>query len=418
MRRRPGSRHRCQGSHPPPLRPPCPGGAGPAARPDRRRGPREQPQHQRRRPHAAAAEPRWQDPAAGQRSQTVGGDGGAVQQGGGPVQGRARAVGAACVDSSPVRQRVRPPVLRAMMFRPCATHPRRKPREPPSRAAQPVSPGPRVAAGSAAWSRRSRRRRLRGAGRRAGRRRRDQPWEQIVAEPQGQTVDLWMYGGDERGNAYVDDVLAPAAAELGVTLRRVPVADTREAVRPHAGRARGRAPPTARGPGVGQRRQLRHRQAGRAPGCAAGPTTCRTRPTSTPTTRSCGGLRRRRRRLRGAVAQGPVHLRLRRGRVADPPDDPRRSCSTGPSEHPGRFTYPAPPDFTGSVFVRQALYAVSGGADGGAGRVRPGGVRRPGTRRCGSALRELAPDAVARGARPTRATRPRWTGSSPTARST
>ncbi len=31
-------------------------------------------------------------------------------------------------------------------------------------------------------------------------------------------------------------------------------------------------------------------------------------------------------------------------------------------QHPGRFTYPAPPDFTGSVFVRQALYAVDGGA--------------------------------------------------------
>ncbi|MEN8782022.1 MAG: ABC transporter substrate-binding protein, partial [Desulfobacterales bacterium] len=30
--------------------------------------------------------------------------------------------------------------------------------------------------------------------------------------------------------------------------------------------------------------------------------------------------------------------------------------------HPGRFTYPAPPDFTGSVFVRQVFYHVSGGA--------------------------------------------------------
>ena len=39
-----------------------------------------------------------------------------------------------------------------------------------------------------------------------------------------------MYGGDEQGNAYVDDVLAPAAAERGVTLRRVPVADTGDAV--------------------------------------------------------------------------------------------------------------------------------------------------------------------------------------------
>ncbi len=30
-------------------------------------------------------------------------------------------------------------------------------------------------------------------------------------------------------------------------------------------------------------------------------------------------------------------------------------------KYPGAFTYPQPPDFTGSAFVRQALYAVSGG---------------------------------------------------------
>ncbi|KZF05118.1 ABC transporter substrate-binding protein, partial [Rhodococcus sp. EPR-147] len=31
--------------------------------------------------------------------------------------------------------------------------------------------------------------------------------------------------------------------------------------------------------------------------------------------------------------------------------------------NPGRFTYPAPPDFTGSVFVREALINASGGVD-------------------------------------------------------
>lgn len=30
-------------------------------------------------------------------------------------------------------------------------------------------------------------------------------------------------------------------------------------------------------------------------------------------------------------------------------------------EHPGQFTYPAPPDFTGSAFVRQVLYETTGG---------------------------------------------------------
>ena len=59
----------------------------------------------------------------------------------------------------------------------------------------------------------------------------DRSWEEVLAAAEGQTVDLWMWGGDERGNAYVDDVLAPAAAELGVTLRRVPVTDTKDALR-------------------------------------------------------------------------------------------------------------------------------------------------------------------------------------------
>ena len=30
-------------------------------------------------------------------------------------------------------------------------------------------------------------------------------------------------------------------------------------------------------------------------------------------------------------------------------------------QHPGRFTYPQPPDFTGSAFMRQVFYAVTGG---------------------------------------------------------
>lgn len=49
-------------------------------------------------------------------------------------------------------------------------------------------------------------------------------------------------------------------------------------------------------------------------------------------------------------------------RVDDPPTS-LAGLLEWAEENPGRFTYPAPPDFTGSVFVRQALYAVSGGPD-------------------------------------------------------
>lgn len=47
-------------------------------------------------------------------------------------------------------------------------------------------------------------------------------------------------------------------------------------------------------------------------------------------------------------------------RVADPPRS-FADLSRWVREHPGRFTYPQPPDFTGSAFIRQAFYAITGG---------------------------------------------------------
>ena len=47
-------------------------------------------------------------------------------------------------------------------------------------------------------------------------------------------------------------------------------------------------------------------------------------------------------------------------RVADPPTSVR-DLVDWIQAHPGRFTYPAPPDFTGSAFVRHVFYSVAGG---------------------------------------------------------
>ncbi len=189
----------------------------------------------------------------------------------------------------------------------------------------------------------------------------EQPWEQIVADAQGQTVDLWMYGGDDRANAYVDDVLAPAAKELGVTLRRVPVADTKDALqRVLAERAAGTTD--------GEVDLVWVNGDNFATGREADAWLCGWADTlpnreyvaeDDPLVASDFGV---------AVdgCESPWHkaqftFAYDATRVDDPP-----TSLTGlldwAREHPGRFTYPAPPDFTGSVFVRQALYAVSGGA--------------------------------------------------------
>jgi putative spermidine/putrescine transport system substrate-binding protein len=46
-------------------------------------------------------------------------------------------------------------------------------------------------------------------------------WEGVLAEAQGQTVDWFMWGGDDRLNAYINGYVAEEAAKYGVTLNQV-----------------------------------------------------------------------------------------------------------------------------------------------------------------------------------------------------
>ena len=185
-------------------------------------------------------------------------------------------------------------------------------------------------------------------------------WQSVLTEARGQTVSLWMWGGDPQGNAYVDDVLAPAAQEAGVTLRRVPIADTKEALN----------------------RVLAEKQAGRddgdvdlvwvngdnfATGLQAGAWRCGwsstlpnmrfTDPDDPLLTEDFGT------QVNGC--ESPWHkaqftLVYDSAQVSDPPRT-MTEVLEWIEENPGRFTYPAPPEFTGSVFVRQLLYTVAGG---------------------------------------------------------
>jgi putative spermidine/putrescine transport system substrate-binding protein len=187
-------------------------------------------------------------------------------------------------------------------------------------------------------------------------------WDDVLAEADGQTVRLWMYGGDDKGNAYVDDVLAPAAAELGVTLERVPVADTGDAVN----------------------RVLSERQAdvtdgevdlvwingeNFATGQQAGAWLCDWTSMlpnmeyvaeDDPLLATDFGTP-----VEGCEApwhKAQFSIVYDAARVPDPPTT-LDGLLEWVEQNPGRFTYPAPPDFTGSVFVREVLYTVSGGVD-------------------------------------------------------
>lgn len=187
-------------------------------------------------------------------------------------------------------------------------------------------------------------------------------WDDVLADAEGQTVQLWMYGGDDQGNAYVDDVLAPAVAEYGVTLERVPVTDTRDALnRVFTEIQAGRADGTVDLIWVNGD-NFRTGQEADAWLCGWTdllPEMANTDPED-PLLLSDFGTP-----VEGCEA--PWHkaqftLAYNAEAIPDPPTT-LEGVLEWAEAHPGRFTYPAPPDFTGSVFVREVLASVSGGAD-------------------------------------------------------
>ncbi len=185
---------------------------------------------------------------------------------------------------------------------------------------------------------------------------------EIQAEADGQTVSLWMYGGDEQGNAYVDEILVPAAAEEGVTLRRVPIADTGDAVNRILGeRQAGVTDGKVDLVWVNGENFATGRQAGAWLCDWTGllPSMAGTDLDDPLITNDFGTP------VEGCEA--PWHkaqftLVYDSAAIPDPPTTLPEVLEWARA-NPGRFTYPAPPDFTGSAFLRQVLYSVSGGPE-------------------------------------------------------
>lgn len=187
-------------------------------------------------------------------------------------------------------------------------------------------------------------------------------WDEVVAAAEGQTVSLWMWGGDEQGNAYVDTHLIPAAAEAGVTLERVPLTDTADALNRvlselQAGESAGEVDLVwVNGSNFGTGKEAGAWECGWTDLL---PNMTFTAPDDPLLSDDFGTP------VDGCEA--PWHkaqftLVYNADTVEDVPTTMEELLDWARA-NPGRFTYPAPPDFTGSVFVREVLSSVSGGAD-------------------------------------------------------
>lgn len=182
-------------------------------------------------------------------------------------------------------------------------------------------------------------------------------WTGVLAAAEGQTVRWWLFGGDERVNRFVDDHVAPAAAELDVTVQRVPVDDTVDAVRRvlaelEAGRDDG---------GVdlvwvnGENFALGREAGAWLADWATELPNADLVDWSDPSIATDFGV----------PVDGQESPWARAAFVfahdAERTPEPPRSFPellAYARENPGRVTYPAPPDFTGAAFVRQAVAAL------------------------------------------------------------
>lgn len=179
-------------------------------------------------------------------------------------------------------------------------------------------------------------------------------WSEVLERADGQTVRWWMYGGDARVNAYLRDHVIPAAARKGITLEQVPVEDTAEVVQRvlaerEAGRDSGGAVDliwiNGENFALGKEAGLwLDDWAGRLPNAAF------VDPADPSITNDFGvpvdGQESPWSRAAFVFARDPERVAAAPRTVAE--------LLAYARANPGRFTYPAPPDFTGSAFVRLA----------------------------------------------------------------
>lgn len=189
-------------------------------------------------------------------------------------------------------------------------------------------------------------------------------WNEVVEQARGQSVNLFMWGGSSQINRFVDTVYAPRLKnDFDIDLNRVPIADTVDAINTILSELQGGL---RQGGSVdlvwinGENfSTLRQADAVLSDWATRIPN-ARLVDWGSPDINQDFGLA-----VNGAESP------LGSAQFQFVYDGSRMSAEELPGsyaelrdwieDHPGRFTYPAPPDFHGSRFIKQAFYEVTGG---------------------------------------------------------
>ena len=188
-------------------------------------------------------------------------------------------------------------------------------------------------------------------------------FEAVKAAAKGQTVNWWMYGGDDTINAFVSGFVADKLkSEFGVTLNQVKITDTKDAVQKvldetQAGKKTG-----------GSVDAIWINGENFATGVQADLWTCgypEKMPSaefvdfSVPTIANDFGVP-----VKGCESpwqQANSALVYNSDVLKSSDVETLSTVETWAKANPGKFTYTAPPDFTGSMVVRTFFYDTNGG---------------------------------------------------------
>ncbi|HEV8391122.1 MAG TPA: ABC transporter substrate-binding protein [Dongiaceae bacterium] len=185
-------------------------------------------------------------------------------------------------------------------------------------------------------------------------------WRAIHAKARGQTVQFNAWGGDQRINDYIAWAAGEVKARAGIEIRHVKLADTAEAVsRIVAEKAAGQEA----GGSVdliwinGENfAALKSKGLLFGPFVDALPNFRKVDPAEKPTTILDFTIPTEGYESPWGMAQ--LVFFHDSARVKEPPRS-MAALKNWAEAHPGRFTYPAPPDFLGTTFLKQALYETT-----------------------------------------------------------